>query len=251
MFYTNGSYQGIVAETYDIWWHGDIFFDTQFYEKLMNEVPGLALEIGCGTGRLLLPYLSAGFEVEGVDCSEDMLDTCRLKAKEKDLSPVLYQQYMQELDLPRKYKTIFIPLASFMLVAEREEAMSVLSKLYLLLEEGGQVVIPLFIPKDAEKKEWTVGASGKRNDGSEVMVSSTSTINYLEQLQTKVERYEIIRDHELIETKFYTMKLRWYYKYEFMMMLEKFGFKDISIYGGYHFQPLNDDQNFMIFRARK
>ncbi|UVI29448.1 class I SAM-dependent methyltransferase [Paenibacillus spongiae] len=251
MLDTNGNYRGYVAETYDIWWNGDTFFDTQFYKRLMDEVPGMALEIGCGTGRLLLPYLSEGYEVEGVDCSDEMLDSCRKKAAEKDLSPVLYRQYMQELDLPKKYSTIFIPLASFMLVADRNEAMQALSKLYAHLEEGGQVIIPLFIPQNANKKEWTAAHSGKRHDGSDILVSSTSSIHLHEQVQTKIERYEIIQGHSLVETKFYTMKLRWYYKYEFTMMLEKFGFHDISIYGGYDGQPMNDDQTFFIFRARK
>lgn len=103
---SDGSYQGIVAETYDIWFSGDTFDDTDFYKELIQELPGAALEIGCGTGRLLLSYLEEGFEVEGVDCAKEMLHLCRARAEQKGLSPVLYEQYMQNLHLPRKYKTI-------------------------------------------------------------------------------------------------------------------------------------------------
>jgi hypothetical protein len=35
------------------------------------------------------------------------------------------------------------------------------------------------------------------------------------------------------------------------MMLEKAGFNDVSVYGGYSLQEVNQDQNFMIIRARK
>ncbi|WP_042166652.1 class I SAM-dependent DNA methyltransferase [Paenibacillus gorillae] len=246
-----GSYEGIVSETYDIWFSGELFFDTNFYKRLMDEIPGMALEIGCGTGRLLLPYLAEGYEVEGVDCSKEMLSICEYKAKAKELSPVLYDQQMQELNLPKKYKTIFVPLASFMCVTDREEAMLALQNMYAHLEEGGQVVIPLFIPPNENKQEWTVGRRGTRSDGAEIILSSVSSVQFHEQVQTKLDRYEVVKDNVLAETKFSTTKLRWYYKYEFMMMLEKAGFRDITIYGGYDFQQMTDDQTFMIFRARK
>lgn len=248
---TDGSYQGVVADTYDIWFSGDTFYDTEFYKKLINEVPGIALEIGCGTGRLLIPYLNAGFEVEGVDCSKEMLSSCKQKADEKGLFPVLYNQFMQNLNLPKKYKTIYIPLASFMCVAEREEAFRALKKIFDHLNEQGQVIIPLFIPQSMNKKEWTVGRRGTRSDGADIIVSSISSINFHEQVQTNIDRYEVIKDGCLVETRFSTSKLRWYYKYEFIMMLEQVGFHDISIFGGYNFQQMTDDQTFMIFHARK
>lgn len=92
---------------------------------------------------------------------------------------------------------------------------------------------------------------GVREDGDEIIVSSISSVHFHEQVQTILDRYEVIKDGHLVDTIFSSSKLRWYYKYEFSMMLEKVGFHDISIYGGYNFQPLNDDQTFMIFRARK
>jgi ubiquinone/menaquinone biosynthesis C-methylase UbiE len=104
---TNG-YKDIVSESYDIWFSGESFDDTEFFKKLIDEVPGAALEIGSGTGRLLIPYLKAGLDVEGVDCSEEMMDICKQKAEKWGLSPILFEQYMQELSLPKKYKTIFI-----------------------------------------------------------------------------------------------------------------------------------------------
>ncbi|XEC96678.1 class I SAM-dependent methyltransferase [Paenibacillus tarimensis] len=248
---TQGSYQGIVASTYDIWFAGDHFFDTDFYKKLMAEVPGAALEIGCGTGRLLIPYMNEGYNVEGVDCSEEMLDTCKQKAAEKGLFPVLYEQLMQDLNLSKTYKTIYIPLASFMCVSERNEAIRALKNIFNHLDDSGHAIIPLFIPQNVNKKEWAVGRKGIRSDGAEVIVSSISSINFHEQVQNNYDRYEIIKDGRLIDTLFSTSKLRWYYKYEFTMMLEMIGFREISIYGGYNFQEMNDDQTFMIYRARK
>lgn len=248
------SYEGIVAETYDMRFSGSAFDDSEFFKQMITEIPGAALELGCGTGRLLLPYLDEGIDVDGVDCSKDMLDICRAKAEINGHSPVLYDQYMQHLNLPKKYMTIYIPAASFMLLSEREDAIQALERIYAHLDFGGQTLIPLFIPKDMfinKDDEWVPGLKGTRVDGSEVVLSSKSTINFLEQVQSKLERYEIFKDGVLIDTKYSTTKLRWFFKYEFMMMLEKAGFHDISVYGGYYLQEVNQDQNFMIIRARK
>jgi ubiquinone/menaquinone biosynthesis C-methylase UbiE len=127
---------------------------------------------------LLVPYLQGGLDVDGVDCSKEMLDICRQKADQKGLSPLLYEQYMQELDLPRNYKTIYIPFCSFMILAEREEAMQALQGFYNFLESDGQVLISLFIPRDginSNKQEWVVRRVGTRphdevTDSHETMV---------------------------------------------------------------------------------
>ncbi|MBH5318881.1 class I SAM-dependent methyltransferase [Paenibacillus sp. GSMTC-2017] len=250
----NGSYEGIEADTYDLWFVGDSSEESDFYETCMKEVPGPALEIGSGTGRLLLPYLQKGYDVHGVEPSKQMNDICKAKGKQIGVDPVLYDQYMQHLDLTLSYKTIYIPLASFMLVADRDEAIKALELMYLHLEEDGQVIIPLFIPREqlsSPKKEWTIRRCGEREDGATIVVNQSSDIAFNDQIQTNWNRYEIYHAGKLVESNFEVMKLRWYYRYEFEMMLERAGFRDVSLYRGYDRSPLSADQSFMIFRARK
>jgi ubiquinone/menaquinone biosynthesis C-methylase UbiE len=79
-----------------------------YYQKLIERYGQPALDAGCGTGRLLLPYLRAGLDVDGSDISPDMLALCREKAEREGLSPGLYVQAMHELGLPRTYRTIFV-----------------------------------------------------------------------------------------------------------------------------------------------
>ena len=67
-----------------------------------------ALDVACGTGRLLIPYLRAGLDVDGVDVSDDMLALCRQRAEALGLTPRLYRQAMHQLDLPRRYGTIYV-----------------------------------------------------------------------------------------------------------------------------------------------
>ena len=47
-----------------------------FYQGFVERDGQPALDLGCGTGRLLLPLLQAGLDVDGCDLSADMLAQC-------------------------------------------------------------------------------------------------------------------------------------------------------------------------------
>jgi 2-polyprenyl-3-methyl-5-hydroxy-6-metoxy-1,4-benzoquinol methylase len=87
------------------------------------------LDVACGVGRVLLPLLRAGIDIDGVDISEDMQYHCRRKAAGEGLHPNLYQQPMHAFDLPRKYKTIYI-CDSFGLAGSRQKDLETLQRCY-------------------------------------------------------------------------------------------------------------------------
>src|SRR5215210_3745151 len=107
---TDYEYRGLLAESWDLL-RGDTsgWADRPFWRQLIEQSGQPALDVGCGTGRILLDYLAQGIEIEGVDNSPEMLALCRRRAAELGLAPVLYQQEMDELDLPRRYRTIVVP----------------------------------------------------------------------------------------------------------------------------------------------
>lgn len=109
-------YHGLLAESWDLL-RGDTseWPDGPFYREIILKDGEPALDVGCGTGRLLLDFLASGLDVDGVDVSLEMLDICRQKAGELGLDPTLYQQSMEHLDIPRKYRTIIVPSCSFQL----------------------------------------------------------------------------------------------------------------------------------------
>src|SRR5215213_10459605 len=82
--------------------------DIAYFQRLIEQYGQPALDAGCGTGRLLIPYLRAGLDVDGCDISSDMLAHCREAAEREGLSPNLYARAMHELDLPRRYRTVFV-----------------------------------------------------------------------------------------------------------------------------------------------
>lgn len=104
---------GLMATTWDLF-RGDTsrWEDRFFYLELIEQYGQPALDVGCATGRLRLDYLENGIDVEGIDVSPEMLAICRQKAKARGLRPVLYQQALERMELPRKYRTILVPCRS-------------------------------------------------------------------------------------------------------------------------------------------
>src|SRR5207344_277757 len=95
-------YHGLMAEAWDLL-RGDTsgWDDRPFYLELIRRFGEPTLDVGCGTGRLLLDYLAEGIEIDGVDVSPDMLAVCRAKASALGLDPTLYEQAVEDLQLPR------------------------------------------------------------------------------------------------------------------------------------------------------
>src|SRR5215212_652619 len=100
-----------------------------YYQGIIERYGQPALDMACGTGRLLLPYLRAGLDVDGADVSPDMLALCRDKALREGFAPRLYAQAMHELDLPRKYKTIIV-CGSFGLGGDRKLDLQALQRFH-------------------------------------------------------------------------------------------------------------------------
>ncbi|MCU1336624.1 MAG: type 12 methyltransferase [Bryobacterales bacterium] len=55
--------------------------DAEFYVDLCREARGEVLELGCGTGRVLISAAEAGCTMTGLDQSRFMLERCRRKVR--------------------------------------------------------------------------------------------------------------------------------------------------------------------------
>lgn len=60
--------------------------------------PGRLVDLGCGTGRLVVEFAKHGFECLGVDLSRLMLDETRRKAEQAGVSVDLLEANLVELD---------------------------------------------------------------------------------------------------------------------------------------------------------
>ncbi len=258
------SWTGLAAQVWDPSGGDTPQKDHDFIRALIEADPGPALDIGCGTGRLLLRYLAAGLDVDGIDTSPDMLNICREKAAQQNLpQPNLYEQAMQALDLPRTYQTIFIPCGTFVLVTEREEALEALRRFYAHLKPGGTLLVSAFWPSnkgEALDKEvvysvgqWRPLFDTELPDGMLMRQHIRQTsINATDQVFTAERRYRLYRDDELLQEEIFAANERWYYRHELALLLENAGFQNVEIKGNYSDEDFDGDKHYvMVAVARR
>jgi SAM-dependent methyltransferase len=255
---------GLVAR----WWAEfnvsgpEISYFRQFVEG--NGQP--ALDAACGTGRLLVPYLQAGLDVDGCDISEDMLALCRERAEREGVSPMLYAQALHELDLPRRYRTILV-CGGFGLGGSREQDVEGLRRLHDHLEPGGLLVLDNEVPY-AYERHWKYWLKGERNelprpwpppgerrlasDGAEYELRTRLVdLDPLSQRITFEIRADLWRDGSLIAEEAHVLKMTLYFKDEIVLLLERAGFIDVSVRGPYNDAEPTAEDDFLVFVARK
>ena len=143
----NQPYDGLVADAYDVWLPHDADDpDVGVYRRFIERNPGSALELGCGTSRLLVRYAALGLDVEGVDASADMLAICASHARAAGVEPALHRADWLTLDLGRDYSTLYNRAGSFALIAD-DDARTALEAWRRHLRPGGQLLISMGVPR--------------------------------------------------------------------------------------------------------
>src|SRR5689334_17940916 len=91
--------------------------DVAFFVEAAKEAGSPVLEVGCGTGRILIPTARAGINIVGLDLSPHMLAVCRERLKVEP-EPVqsrvrLIQGDMRAFDLGETFTLVTIPFRPF------------------------------------------------------------------------------------------------------------------------------------------
>ena len=125
------------------------FDDVGFYRDVCARQNGPALELGCGTGRILLPLLASGLDIAGADRSLPMLARLRRDAGKRDLAePRVAQMDLRALALRGAFATILAPYSLITYLTEPADVDAFLSAARRLLEPKGILVLDAFVPKD-------------------------------------------------------------------------------------------------------
>ena len=141
-------YGRLVAEVYELDKPvGSSFPGLRYYTRQLAGVTGRILEPATGTGRVLVPLLEAGFAVEGLDVSPDMLAVCRQHCQDRGLDPVLREADMTTFAEPGAYQAIIIPAGSIMLLDGRDAVPRALSAFRESLSSGGRLILDIGVPE--------------------------------------------------------------------------------------------------------
>lgn len=239
---TTIGYQDLCTEFYDITKPQAGPDEVAFFENMLKDKKGPFLEAMCGSGRLLIPLLKKGYAIDGVDNSSSMLASCKRRCQEAHINSNLFDQSLAELSLPKKYEVIFIAVGSFQLISDRDEALLILKKLREHLMPGGFLLIDTFIPWDCIKpairgecylspRLYQLTDNKKCfSHNAEINLVQTTTINPQEQLTVTEGRYEKKVDGKIVATEDERLAIRWYYRYEFELFLEKAGFSSVTMH---------------------
>src|SRR5262249_44081223 len=136
--------------------------EIDYFRRFVDDGGEPVLDVACGTGRLLLPYLRSGIDVDGCDISPDMLALCREQAEREGFSPALYAQAAHALDLPRRYRTILV-CGGLGLGGNRAHDVEALRRFHDLLEPGGIIALDNQVPY-SYSRQWPRWPKDGRGD---------------------------------------------------------------------------------------
>ncbi len=239
---------------------GPLAKELAFYERRIRANGGVALDQTCGTGRHMIPLLSQGLEVHGADISADALHFARKEAETQEVHPILYHQRMEECDIPHKYGTIYVASGTFQIIDDRQQAHATLQRFWDHLIPGGQLLIDLFKPPEITRgpacndadhpMHW--GPNRRRHAEGEITTTLWSeSVDLFEQLLVSKRRNDLYVNGECIKSEVHSHPLRWYFHHEFLMMLERAGFEDLTTYSDNTDQPATQESEIICYGGRR
>ncbi|MFM9276992.1 class I SAM-dependent methyltransferase [Paenibacillus jiagnxiensis] len=220
--------------------------DIEYYRERLSGVQGSVLEAAAGTGRVMVPLLEAGFLMEGMDSSPQMLEICQRACTERGFTPVLYNGRMEDISLPQSYAAIIIPGGSFLLLEHREHSLQALQAFYRHLQSGGKLLLDLFL--QTEFRTGIVNTSTfPAADGAVITLEEkVVSVDWLNQCKISHLRYEKWKEGVLLQTELQYFPIQWFGMEEFKLMLKEAGFMDITISAGYRYNRKPDHAGQMI-----
>jgi SAM-dependent methyltransferase len=249
-------YRGLMALTWDAF-RGDTsdWPDRRFFLEAIERYGQPVLDVGCGTGRLLLDYAGLGIDVDGVDVSPEMLALCREKAERAGIVANLYQQRMEQLDLPRRYRSILVASSSFQLLFEPAVAERAMARLFDHLEPEGALVMPfmtLWRPVEPLQTEWTKEAV-RPEDGAILRRRSLARFDPEAGLEHTEDHYEVVLDGRVVEAEHHVRSpaTRSYMQDEAVALYKRNGLDRVQVFGEFVWEPAQADSSVFCVVGRR
>lgn len=244
------SYTGF-AEFYDL------FMDNIPYEEwskyligLLQEYgvnDGIVLDMGCGTGNITELLANAGYDMIGIDNSEDMLNEAMDKRYESGLDILYLCQDMREFEL---YGTVAAAVSicdSVNYILDLDDLIKVFKLVNNYLDPKGLFIFDLNTIHKYEMMGDSVIAEN-REEGSFIWENSYFSDTHLNQYDLTI----FAKDDDERYTKFEeTHVQRGYSLDEIKSALEKAGMIYVNSFSAFTHNPINDNDERIYVIARE
>lgn len=244
--------------------YADYTEDVQFYLRWAKRCPAPALELGCGTGRILLPLARAGCKVLGLDNCAAMLELARAKVQESPPEVArrleLVEGDMREFELGREFGLIYMPFREFMHLTKEEDQLACLDSCHRHLRSDGTLLINLYnmdLVTLAQQRSHDVPLCRQRGGdfldpktGQKVFLTSSSMFRVEDQTLLEERFYDRVDENGIVvERRVVVLEQRWFFRWEMQHLLHRANFRVEAVLGGFRGQPLSFGSE-MIFVCR-
>jgi SAM-dependent methyltransferase len=237
--------------------------DVAFFVEAAQESGGPVLEVGCGTGRVLIPTARAGVEVVGLDLSLHMLAICRerLRREPREVQGrvQLVEADMRDFDLARQFRLVTAPFRPFQHLTTVDDQLSCLASIHRHLVVDGRLVLDLFNPSLEALTSDTVG----QEVGEEPEFTTPDGRRVIRRHKTvSRDRAHQVNHVELIyyvthpdgreERLLHAFPMRYLYRFEAEHLLVRCGFEVEALYADFDKSPYGSKvPGELVFVARK
>lgn len=236
--------------------------DLAFYLQCSSSAGGKILELGCGTGRILIPTAAAGSEIVGLDGSLHMLTRCRdrLQGQPRDVQnrARLICGDMTDFELKETFSLITAPFRPFQHLLSVSDQLACLACVNRHLPVGGTFVFDVF-QVDAQRIS-NATCTEEQEEFSDVELPDGRRMRRSHRIAA-FHRAEQYNDIQLIYYVTYPdgkalrlvheFPFRYFFRYEVEHLLARCGFRVANLYGNFDRSPLMNSSPEMIFVAEK
>ncbi|WP_313585087.1 class I SAM-dependent DNA methyltransferase [Lacrimispora sp.] len=240
------------AEVYDRFMDNIPYKDwSEYVTGLLNEYgirDGLILDLGCGTGSLTELLADRGYDMIGVDNSEDMLQIA-MEKREKSEKDILYlMQDMREFELYGTVRAIISICDCMNYILEYEDLVEVFRLVNNYLDPGGIFIFDL---NTIYKYETLMGDSTIAEDREEC---SFIWDNYYDK-ESRINEYDLslfIRQEEDLYRKYMENHYqRAYSLEEVKMAIKEAGMDFVAAFDAFTKAPVKDTSERIYIIARE
>ncbi len=248
-----------IADYYDLT-HADLSEDIPLILQLAQVGNGSVLELGCGTGRLLLPLAAAGYAVTGIDNSEAMLQRAQAKIAQQTTAVqtqiTLVQADMSHFSIAdKKFGLIVVPYNTFMHL-DSQTAVSTLRCVKKSLAENGRFLIDLANPFTIANTppDQLISLENHLIDpqtGDHILHMAANKLNDQQQQLQITWIYDRSPAHGgPIQRTIAQAIYHYRYAHQIKLLLQDSGFKLNTLWGNYDQSPFNEESQRMIVLAQ-